>query len=617
LSGYHAIVSNLETGVLLAASSSGLFRSEDEGASWSTVISDGNWTDVKWRPGGADSAYAIREYGGVYVSADGGRSFQIVTAGLPPASAIGGFGKLAPSPSDPRVVYAGFSAADSFTMLGIYRSLDGGSTWTVRSTEPDIYNHQGYYNNTLVVDPQDPGRLFAGGVFLWVSVDSAASWQFLYWDAHVDHHAIGFHSASQRDLWFATDGGIYVSRDGENGCTQRNEGLVTAQFYDICLSAMARGLGYGGTQDNGFLRYVGSPVWTQMTGADGMACNCDPGDPGHVYLEFQYGGHYVSWDRLETLNEINDGLYGTSRFEAPVDLDPSNAARLFTSTRAGMFRTTNGGALWDYVGVGWDVVSISVSPISSRWIWALERSAGLVRVSRDGGDTWTAHQAAPFAGIGGMTILADPADSLSAFCTFLHHPALTPLVLRTRDGGETWEDVTGNLGEQSVNTIAIDPARPLDWYAGTDVGVWYTGNGGASWRPYGQGLPNAVVLDIEIHPASSTLWAATHGRGAWQAPTLSGGAPVVTAQRPLSLELGSANPARAAILLRYAARGGGEARLRIYDVRGRLVADLTSSPADGQVRLATWRGAGVPNGIYFAELRAGERTVTRKLAIVH
>jgi photosystem II stability/assembly factor-like uncharacterized protein len=620
LSGYHAIVSNPVTGVLLAASTRGLLRSEDEGLTWAAVVADGNWTDVNWRPRSADSAFAVREYGGVHVSSDGGRTFQPVTAGLPPSASMGGFARIAPSASDSRIVYAGFSAADSSTLLGIYRSTDAGATWEVRATKPDLYDRHGYFANSLAVDPENPDRLFAGGLFLWRSTNGGAAWEHV--PAHtqddrvpIGYHAIAFHG-DPGTLWFATDHGVFTSTGGEFALG-RNDGLVTAQFYSVCLPAGGRNLAYGGTQDNGFLRYEGSTSWARTAiGGLGMECHCDPADPGYVIGELGWGYALVSGDSLRSFGAINEGLTGEARFYTPLEMDPTDPRRLFTATHDGIFRSTNGGALWRQVERGNDVVSLDVSPLSGRWVWALERSTSVVRVSRDGGDTWAAYPSTPFSVIGGTKILADPSDTLAATCAFLHHSIGGPLLMRTEDGGRTWRDVTGNLGVQSVNTLAIDPVRPLDWYAGTDLGVWTSANGGASWTRYGDGLPNAVVLDLDIQASTGTLWAATHGRGMWGIPTRSGGVPFLSDRTPLRLELASANPANSSIIFRFAAQGSTPATLRVYDVRGKLVAQVASSPSDGRLRMAAWSAVRAPKGIYFAELASGSRATTRKLVVV-
>ena len=619
--GYHAIEMNSRTGVIMAAGHEGLLRSVDAGATWLPVEPRGNWTDVKWRPGSSDTAYAAKEYGGLFMSTDGGITFTHLAGGLPSDSSVGGLAKLAISPSNPDYVYAGLSSAAGFTLLGIYRSTDGGATWSLRSANPDLYQSQGYYNNTIIVDPRNPDRVFVGGFLLYVSNDGGITWTD-QWDfsqgsyPHVDHHGIAFGPGDNGHLWVATDGGIYELSTADTWI-DRNQGLVTAQFYSVCQSSATKSLAYGGAQDNGMLRYVGNPSWLFGPGGDGGVCNCDQRDAKHVYGEWESGAHFVSKDGFETWALINDGLFGDARFIAPVDLDPSDSERLFTATNAGIFRTLDGGNAWQKVGDGNDVVSLSISPANPRWVWALERSSGIVRRSNDGGDTWVTSQVQPFAGIGGTKVLADPSDSSGAFCAFLSHPLRPPVLLRTTDGGLTWNDVSGNLIGQSVNTITIDPIRPNDWYAGTAVGVWFSQDRGDTWIPFGNGLPYAQVLDLGVQVASRKLRAATHGRGLWEVTLPGAVATSGPAAAPLLLERTSSNPGGGMMGFRYAGISSLRVRLWVYDLAGRVVAHLADDPADGLVRVVTWDARGKAAGVYLAVLQSGSGDrVCKKVVLV-
>ncbi len=618
--GFHAIEPNTFTGVLLAAGTQGLLRSTDEGATWISVFGEGNWTDVQWRPGSGDSVIAVREYGGVFLSADGGVSFQPVTAGLPDPSQMGGLQKIAWSASNPDDVYAGFSAAGSFRLLGIYGSTDGGATWELRSAPDWFYGDQGSYNNTIVVDPLNPDRLFVGGVDLHLSNDGGRTWlmpwEFNPINVHADHHAIAFRPGPTNELWVGTDGGIYRSLDGGWTWWDRNRGLVTLQLYDACAAFGDSTIGYGGSQDNGIPRYRGSGEWLPHLGGDGMICQCDPADPMHVYGEYQLGYHVTTRDGFEAEIPTNEGLEGNSRWVAPVDMDPSNPMRLLTATSAGIFQTTDGEASWSWTGPGTDVVSISISAVTSRRIWAQERSSGIVRTSEDGGATWTSAMVTSFAGIGGTKVLADPRDSLAAFCAYLHHPALSPLIYRTLDGGASWTDVTGDLGEQSVNTIAVDPADPTRWFLGTDVGVWLSENGGVHWRPYGSGLPNVLVEDLEFRGVSGELRAATYGRGLWAIPAGRSDREPDEAPRELILEVTSQNPSHTEFVFRFGGPPSSRQEVSVYTVTGRLITRLFSGVAGATLRSETWSPRELASGVYVVALRSGGQTITRKVVVV-
>jgi photosystem II stability/assembly factor-like uncharacterized protein len=614
--GYHAIEVNAVTGVVLAAGVTALLRSTDDGATWTEVAPPGNWTDVKWRPGSADSAYAVLERGGVHLSVDGGLTFRHLDGGLPVDSTIVAQSRLAVSASDPSCVYACFASRDWRSPDRLFRSTDGGATWSLRAGRLGLYLSDTHHA-ALAVNPRDPDDVIAGGFGLYRSRDGGISWTRAE-TAPFDCAAIVHRPGSDREVWLASDAGVFVSTDGGDTWTHRDRGLVTLELYHVCSAAGTRSLAYAGSQYHGLLRYSGGPEWEPVAGEGGpggpaIGCNCDPRDPQHVYGVLWGGYHFLSRDGLRTYTWIVDGLYGNGRDITPVDMDRTDPGRLFTATDAGIFRTVSGGALWSRVGDGNDIAAISISPVTGRWVWALERSTGLVRRSTDSGTTWAAFQAAPYEGIGGAAILADPHDTLASFCTFIRHPQHPPLVLRTLDGGATWQDVTANLQGHSVHAIEVDPSRPGEWYVGTEAGVWCTLDAGVSWFRCGRGLPNAAVLDVEILDEARVLRAATDGRGLWEVDLPRRRA--VARDVGGGLQLVTTATRRGAVSFRYSGSGGGDLCLRVYDVQGRLVSQVAATAADRVVRVATWDPRDAAAGVYFAALHAGETRLVRKVVV--
>ena len=89
--------------------------------------------------------------------------------------------------------------------------------------------------------------------------------------------------------------------------------------------------------------------------------------------------------------------------------------------------------------------------------------------------------------------------------------------------GTTWADRSGTPGGSELldvehNALAVDPAAPNNIYAGADIGVWHSADGGLNWDPLQNGLPDAPVFDLQIHPTQRLLRVATHGRGVYEIP---------------------------------------------------------------------------------------------------
>jgi len=435
----------------------------------------------------------------------------------------------------------------------------------------------------------------------------------------VDHHAIAYEPGSTSNVWVGNDGGCWRSTDDGTFFQVRNTGLVTYQFYDVCVNRHPATPHYilGGTQDNGTDRWSGGVNWANGLHSDGMVCNISRTDGTTVYAETQNGTHYRNdTSGVGAWSPINAGITGTGLWLTPVADDAHNGAHLYTSTSDGIFRTTDSGASWTLVSTeraNW----LSVSPVNGDLVWALV--GGSIRYSSDDGSTWQAAAPFPFAVGGSRRVQAHPLEEGTVFATFSGYSSTAHLAVST-DFGATWTNVTGDLPDQPVNDVEVDADQPGIWYIGTDTGVWRSENGGANWMPFDDGLPNAVVGDIELVASRRKLLAGTYGRGAWEAdvPLASTaaveGAPALGS--PLLLDAPFPNPTGDRAVLRFAARGDGTVALDVFDVAGRRVSHVASLPrADGIVRSVSWLVDDVADGVYFAVLQAGDRRLSRRIVV--
>jgi hypothetical protein len=617
--GFHFVEAS-PAGTFLAGATDGLYRSDDGGANWTKVRNGGNYYDAKWKPGETGTVYTVRGQcncagANVKISTDDGITWAEAGTGQPSGNQIGK-SKIAVTAADPERIWAIYVNRSTANLLGVYRSDDGGSTWNVVATTPNIPGGQGWYNLSLTADPDDADRVIAGGVNLFGSTDGGVTWTGIGGGVHVDHHVAAYEPGSASNVWVGSDGGLWRSTADGAGWTDRNSGLVTYQFYDICVNnGPTAYFVMGGTQDNGTDKWAGTTTWSEGLFADGMVCNISPVNGKTVYAEIQFGSHYKNTNFGEgNWNAINSGITGNGAWVTPVDQDQNQGNHLYTSTSAGIFRTTQGGNPWVQVA-GHTATWISISPVDGDIVWS---TGGSTRVSTDDGATWTS---VPFGfSTGNPTkILAHPTNPDAALATFSGYSASTSHVAYTTDLGSTWSDVTGDLPPQPVNAVVVDPDRPEDWYVGTDVGVWKSTDGGVTWLPFGEDIPNTVIVDLEIQRSERKLVAGTHGRGAWEADIPLSGTGVDVAEvapRNLMLDRPAPNPARDRTLLRFAARADGPVSLAVYDVRGRLVNDLVELPTgDGIVRTTPWFPDDAPSGVYFAVLRAGGERISRKIVV--
>jgi uncharacterized repeat protein (TIGR01451 family) len=129
------------------------------------------------------------------------------------------------------------------------------------------------------------------------------------------------------------------------------------------------------------------------------------------------------------------------------------------------------------------------------------------------------------------SIAVDRSDYRIAYVAFNGYNAATPKqsghVFKTTDAGQSWENISGNLPDNPVNSITIDASYPNTLYAATDVGPFVTYDGGASWTGLGTGFPIVAIDQIDLNTYTRVMAAGTHGRGAWKLVDSSAAAPAL------------------------------------------------------------------------------------------
>jgi photosystem II stability/assembly factor-like uncharacterized protein len=302
----------------------GLYRSADGGASWTRVLTGNETTgasDVAIDPGNPNIVYAgLYDYqrkpwhfrsggpgSGLYRSADGGITWSKLTDpalknGLPGARTIGRVG-VAVSQSSPNIVYALIEAQENGVL---WRSDDRGATWRVVNSERRINNRPFYYTQVRV-DPVDPDRVYTLSGSFNVSTDGGRTFGNAGGRMFGDHHALWIDPLDPKRLLSGTDGGFFISNDyGRNWDFVNN--MPMAQPYHLGVDMAEPYNVMGGFQDHEIWRGpnekwnqvgVREGDWVRLRYmADGMHTIADPRDPNVIY----YNGHFGDITRLDMRN---------------------------------------------------------------------------------------------------------------------------------------------------------------------------------------------------------------------------------------------------------------------------------------------------------------------------
>lgn len=422
----------------------GVYRTTNGGQSWEKVlfVNDSTGiTDITAKPDDPNTLYAAawhgvrrpwaiisgsRDDGGIYRSTDGGTTWTKLGGGLP--TGIIGKSNLAVSAAAPRRVYVLMEAEKP--KAGLYRSDDAGDTWTQVSTMNALLLRPFYYTN-VDADPTNADNVWVQNETMWKSTDAGKTFAAVE-TPHGDNHDIWINPTDPNIMVQSNDGGANVSIDGgRNWSTQYNQS--TSELYQVFLDDNYPYKLYGAQQDNTTVIVPSLPVFSSRPDQpdqywmQGPGCETGPIVPSPWNRDVVYGACKGQFSRLHmvTGQEQNSwvgaqSLYGND----PKDL---------------IFRFQR-------------VSPLDVSPHSKGTIYFASQ---FLHRSRDDGGTW--ERMSP---------------DLTAF-----DPATQGI-----SGGPITRDVTGEEFYSTLYAIKESPIEPgVIWTGSNDGPIHVTRNNGASW----------------------------------------------------------------------------------------------------------------------------------------
>lgn len=587
-------INPLRPATVFAATSEGLLRSLDAGASWQTVHPLGMAVDIEINPADTNIVFVThgslddQDSSGVYRSVDGGDTFEKLGGGMP--ASYSGKTLLGLCPGQPNVVYA--SVGDAFIQQGLFRSDDNGDTW-VLANSTDVCIYQGWYSHDVAVHPTNPDAFLWTGIDAWLSGDGGASvlkktswfaWYFGQVPAggpegpptyvHADIHRAYWLENDSSKVYVVTDGGIFVSYDGGNNWEGRNGGYQTQQFYaNFGSSSTNPLLGIGGMQDNSTAIFTGTGDWTRVLGGDGECAAINPLDDQIMYGSYQYLNMSKSVDGGQSFYGIGNEIDEAAAFNGPFELAPADPSILYAGAQS-LWRSDDGGETWGnavpFFADGDFILTIAVNPANPNLVYCSTAPAQTdqARVYKINTDAGFFVEMSDLPNRLCMDIAWHPTGSSTAIAVLGGFG--TPHVWRTTDGGANWSPIDNGLPDVPTNAILIDPLFQDHYYIGNDLGVWYSDDAGASWSLYSADAPNAMlVMHLGVAP-DRKLRVATHGLGVWQTELAgSVGAPEETALAPaISV---SPNPATAQTSLRFDLPADATVAWQIVDAQGKIL----------------------------------------------
>ncbi|HWU22660.1 MAG TPA: hypothetical protein VN088_14090 [Nocardioides sp.] len=538
----------------------GVYESTDGGATWTLRKGTTNElhgaTDLVIDPQDPNVLFASFWGDGIYKSTDGGATWATAMTGLPDGNFVEGgtrfsLGISHPSASAAATLYTGFDwfdSGDHYHSARIFKSTDGGSSWSMTATGSgtnsiaDYCGTQCFYDNEVTPDPTNPDVVFALGSYgynnspqsggVYRSTDGGATWKNLGYDLHPDFHAFAFQPNNTAHVVVGNDGGVWESQTagGRNAADAplsaaqwtdlnglvnpstaavvHSTGLAIGQFSSIATVPLVPGQYWGGTQDNGTLRKsLANQRWFDQASGDGGQVIVDqstpntinPGVPAYVFGTYT-GTEIYRYDPSETNtffgNEAIDGgidLSDRAEFYLPWIQNRGHVNQMFLGTYR-VYRTDNaetasaGDVHWDPISGDLTSGCTGSAPNGARG--CLISALGMA----DGGD-------GVYAGTDEGWIQVSPNAATAA--------------------DPSWHRVGQTvLPNRPVDQIAVDRSNWRIAYAayggfgaatpGNSGHLFATTDGGTHWANIGSGLPDVPINTVVLDPSDSkTLYVGT------------------------------------------------------------------------------------------------------------
>jgi hypothetical protein len=556
---------------LVSGSRQGIHRREPDGAGGFHWVEKPLPTGPTWvtsvvaaQTGGVTTFYAAPWGGPVYSSPDG-ETWTPVGAGFP--EVIGGRISLALQADNPSIVYALDSNGSVYrldTAEGAWRSLG------VPAGFPGTY---GGYSMAIAVAPDNVDRIYVAGSTVYSDGDSQdvppafdhdysgalyrcevildetgsrMDTTYIGGSVHADIHALVFAPGDPLKLWVGCDGGVFYSTypiGSGRIFAARNTGLQTLTMNHLGQHPTEEAVLFAGTQDNGGERYTGEEAWLYSSAGDAGFVVVNWHDPSKVLITYTNGticrslsgGERKMYQYLSVPLGWDQVLFYAPLVGTPPNPGSPTAAEEADLVAFGSIRPWISAAFgdeWQSIPTNTPQRDTLDAPIRSLVFASPDRlyagtiGGGVYRFDRSG-TRWRRDR---------LDIVGEPdaLPPLSCVTDIAVDPSNADRIYIAFGGfgeyrrvwffdGAGWQPRSGpeagsldSLLNVQANAIVVDPAEPAHLYVGTDIGVWRSTDSGASWEPFSEGLPDAAVTDMLLHPRSRLLRAATHGRGVWE-----------------------------------------------------------------------------------------------------
>ncbi|MDX1332814.1 MAG: glycosyl hydrolase, partial [Robiginitalea sp.] len=493
----------------------------------------------------------------LWKSTDGGDTWTDLTgnAGMPDGP-IGKIG-VTVSPVNSNRVWAIVEANEG----GVFRSDDGGTTWE-RTNEERKLRQRAFYYSRIYADPQDENTVYCLNTGFYKSTDGGKTFDTTIRVPHGDNHDLWIDPNNPDRMINSNDGGGNVSINGGKSWTEQD--YPTSQFYHVMATSDVPYHVAGAQQDNSTLampsdgwghmqaRGPNHGWWYAVGGGESGWITQHPENPDIFYAGSQ-GALLTRYDRSNgQIRDIQvyprffsgepaESLPERWQWTFPIMFAPQDPSVMYTCSQH-IWKTTDDGQSWERIspdltyadpstlGKTGGVITMdmngpeiyaTVFALAPSWhdintIWA-GSDDGKVHITRNGGETWediTPEGLPKFSRVSIIDESRHQAGTLYLAANRYQVDDRQPYVFKTHDFGKTWTKITNGLADgHFARAVREDPVRQGLLFLGTEHGVYFSMNDGELWQPLQLNLPDTPIRDLVVK--ENDVVVGSHGRGFW------------------------------------------------------------------------------------------------------
>ena len=507
---------------------------------------------------------------------------------------------IATAPSNSNYVYAFIEKKED--SIALIKSTNKGGTWyymnlpieaDITIPSSDFANGQGFYNQMIKVDPNNPQTIYVGGIDLFKSTDSGSSWsQISKWTidplfgmttlpfsiVHADQHVMEFKPGSSTTAIFGNDGGVYYTNNLENASSsdifvKKNNYYNITQFYSAAMHPNP-GTNYyiGGAQDNGNLKFISPGISSENKAndyGDGANAFIDQSNPllqivsapkNFIAISTDAGNSFTNAPlQQETLQFINPACYDNNLhiyYSDGLHSDINNNPVFGYIYRRAILPSSYSNGL-KYISalsiLNTYATAFKVSPYTtgSTTLFIGTANGQIIKVKNANGssipnniiskDITTQSDLLPAGSISSIDLGADENHILVTYFNYGIEK-----IWYTEDGGANWVSKMGtspnNFPDIPVRWALINPNnRTNDVILATELGIYGTLNFSSTsptWTQLNNGFANVRTDMLQYRPSDNQVIAATHGRGLYSSMGFVS-APTITSFLPTTAGAGT------------------------------------------------------------------------------